>query len=500
MTSYGRVARLTALALATGTLVAAGSGTAGASAIDTTNTFKALGGGSVLRLTINLPVEVPGIGQTLTQDLVLTGGNTLSGANPAAIANSVLGANGTVPLISDLIEKSVTAEYGKPAPAPVNAFPSQLAALGIKGELLALTSTVANPNVDGVISHGHSAVADLRIDGAGNLQAMINALTTQLQAVVNQVLGGGLALPTGTAPSVAGATLPVASTVTGALDTLTAALPAIAQDALGTDQLTDQVEAALAQVTSLLDSLPSAIANQLKIATSADTSLLHVGLIESEEVVSRNAGVVTSNVKNVLTDISALGGLITIEGLSSQATAALGNGVSKAAPKAVGSSSLLKLHAADLLDVDIASDLTATLGSGVLPKEVTDAVQGVLNQITGVLNSVLGATLTGPKVDENVETPNRAASSVAAAHFVVNPSLLGAPLFAKPLIDIALVPAKAEVVRGQAAVPPTVVNTPSTRETLPRTGAELPLTGATAVALMGLAVVARRRRIAHLEG
>jgi hypothetical protein len=306
MTSNGRVARLTALALATGTLVAAGSGTAGA-ATTNTDVFKALGGGSVLRLTVNLPVAVPGIGQTLTQDLVLTGGNTLSGLAPAAIANSVLGANGTVPLISDLIEKSVTAEYGKPAPASVNAFPSQLSALGITGELLALTSSVANPNVDGVISSGHSAVADLRIDGAGNLGALLDALTSQLQAVIDNALG---ALPTGgAAPSVAGVTS--ALPVTELLGSLTAALPQIAQDALGTTQLSQQVQDALDSLVAQLDALPKAIAAQLK-ARTADTSLLHVGLIESKETVTRKAGVVTSDVKNVLTDISALGGLITI--------------------------------------------------------------------------------------------------------------------------------------------------------------------------------------------
>jgi hypothetical protein len=165
----------------------------------------------------------------------------------------------------------------------------------------------------------------------------------------------------------------------------------------------------------------------------------------------------------------------------------------------VGSSSLLKVNAADLLTVDVTSGLDVILGGNVLPQEVKDAVNGALAQITTLLNGVLGATLTGPKVDENVTSPNRAASSVSAAHFVVNPALPGVgPIFDKPLIDISLVPAKAEVVKGQAAVPPTVVNTPSSRETLPRTGAELPLTGAVAVAMMGLAVVARRRRMAHM--
>src|SRR5262249_6697318 len=103
MTSNGRVARLTALALATGTLVAAGAGTAGATATDKT-IYTASGGGSVIRLTVNLPVAVPGIGNTLTQDLVITGSNVRTGDAAAAVTHSILGANGNVPVVSGLLD------------------------------------------------------------------------------------------------------------------------------------------------------------------------------------------------------------------------------------------------------------------------------------------------------------------------------------------------------------------------------------------------------------
>ena len=155
-----------------------------------------------------------------------------------------------------------------------------------------------------------------------------------------------------------------------------------------------------------------------------------------------------------------------------------------------------------MLHATLGSDLGVDLTSDLLPAEVTSAVQTALNQITALLNGVLGATLTQTKVGEQIETPNHAASSVSAAHLVVNPALPGVgALFDKPLLDISFVPAEADVVKAQASTPPAVI-TPgksATHQFAP-TGANFGLTAPIAVTLMGLAVVARRRRLAHLEG
>ncbi len=481
MTSNGRVARLTALALATGTLVAAGAGSASA-ATTTKDVFNAAGGGSVLHLELNLPVALPNIGDKISQDLVLTGSNvrTSSFTSPAAaVTKSILGANGNIPVVSAALDKALTATYGTPNPASQGTFPANPL---ISGGVLQLTSETANPDVAGQVAHSLSSVANLRVEGAGNLQAVLDALTAQLTTVLNGVVG---TLPTGApAQQVAGVTTTVTDLLGSVVTQLNTATNGAAQP------VKDAVDAVIAE----LNALPTLLAQQIKLKT-ADTSLLSVGLIQSEQTISRTADVVTSHATNKLTGISALGGLVTVDGMTSDATASLGKNVSDAT--ANGTSSVLKVNVADLLSVDVTGKLTAVLGGSAVPAAVKDAVNAALATVTGVLNSALGATLSGPVAGAPVKSADKSSSSVDAAHLRIQP--VG---FAKPLVDISLVPATAEVTKiaAQQVTPPTVVTAPPAQAiSLPRTGANLPLTGAAATALLGLAMVARRRRLAHLS-
>ncbi len=370
MTSNGRVARLTALALATGTLVAAGVGSASA-ATATKDVFNAAGGGSVLHIELNLPVALPSIGDKITQDLVLTGSNvrTSSFTTPAAaVTKSILGANGNIPVVSEALDKALTATYGTPNPASQGTFPANPL---ISGGVLQLTSETANPDVAGQIAHSLSSVANLRVEGAGNLQAVLDALTAQLTTVLNGVVG---TLPTGApAQQVAGVT----TTVTDLLGSV------VTQVNTATNGAAQPVKDAVDAVIVELNALPQLLAQQIKLKT-ADTSLLSVGLIQSEQTVSRTADVVTSEATNKLTGISALGGLVTVDGMTSTASASLGKNVSDAASD--GTSSVLKVNVADLLSVDVTGKLTAVLGGSAVPAAVKDAVNGALATITGVLN------------------------------------------------------------------------------------------------------------------
>lgn len=475
MASTAGVRRLTALALATGTLVAASAGSAGAATSTHKDVYTATGGGSVIHLVLNLPVAIPSIGSTITQDLVLTGTNTRSSSfTDAALAKTqaILGANGNVPVVSAALEKSVVAEFGKAQPADIGTLPANPL---ITGGVLQLSSHANDPDAVGTVAHSLSSVADLKIAGAGNLQAVLDQVNAQLAGVLDQVVGtlanGSSAAPLAGVPQ-----------VTDLVNTLVAQLNAQTQGAA--QPVADAVQAVVAQ----LKALPQKLALQLKAAT-ADPSLVHIGLVQSEQTVTRTASAVTSHVQNDLTNISLLGGLVKVAGMTSDSTATLGSTASDAA--AHGTSSILQANVADLVTAQVTGDLTAALGGSAVPVQVKDAVNGALAQVTGLLNSALGATLTGPKVGAPTKTPTDAKQSVDAAHLVVQPVGL-----AKPLIDLSLVPATAEVskVVAQQVTQATPVNVV---HNLPRTGGNLPLTGAIATALLGAAAVVRRRR-AHV--
>jgi len=483
MTSNGRVARLTALALATGTLVAAGVGSASAANTKTKDVFNATGGGSIVQLELNLPVAVPSIGTTITQDLVSTGSNVLTSGftTPAqAVTQAILGSNGNIPVISEALNKAVKAEYGKadPADGPTTLPANPL----VSGGVLTMKASTANPDVAGQVAKSTSAVVDLKVlDGAGNLQAVLDALMAQLTTNLNGVIG---TLPTGSpAGPVAGVTTTVTGLLNGVAQQLTTA----------TNGATKPVQDAVAAITAQLNALPQLLAAKLK-ATTADTSLLSIKTIASEHTVSRTAGAVTSHATNQILGIKLLGGLISVASLTSDATATLGD--TPGASDATGSSDLLNVNIDNLLTAEITGQLDAILGGSAVPQAVKDAVNAALAQVTTILKSALGAVLTSPKTSEKSVTADKATATESAATITVQPAG-----FAKPLISLRLVPATAEVtrVRAQQAAPVTVIAPPKAPNALPRTGANLPLTGAIATGLVGLALVARRRRLAHIS-
>ena len=485
MASNGRVARLTALALATGTLVAAGTGTAGAANSTSNDVFTAgnAAGNGIIHLELNLPIALPGIGQHLVQDLVVTNSAVRTGTSPAALASAVLGQNGNVPLLSDLLKGASTATLEQPNGENRSGLPILGNTLGIAG-LLNMSSSVKNPNVDGTISQSMSSVADLHLDGAGVLDAVLKPVLDTLNATL-----GSLKLTPGSTASNT-----VTPTVTTVVNTLLGTLNQATNNSSA--PVTAPVKAAVDQVVVLLQGL----LNNLNLGVSSlstDSSLLNVGLIQSEQTVTRAAGTVTSTVNNKLIGVKVLGGLISVDGLTSSASAALdklGNPV--ATPAATGT--LVQANLADIITAKVTDQIKVLLGGsvgGALPAGVLDQVNAAIASLTALLKDVLGIQFFGPKAGTQVSKHNEASSEVIPAQLIVNPLKTAAPL-----MRITFVPAAASVVRAEsvtAITPVTQITTPLAAQ-LPRTGANLPLTGVVATALMGLAVVARRRRLAHL--
>jgi hypothetical protein len=483
MTSNGRVARLTALALATGTLVAANA--TGASAATTTQDAFTAGnaaGNGIIHLELNLPVALPGIGSKLTQDLVVVNSATRSGSAPAAIASAVLGQNGNVPLVSNLLAGSSNATLAQPNGETKSGLPILGNTLGLAG-VLNLSSQVSNPNVDGTIAHSLSSVADFKLDGAGVLDAVLKPVLDQLNSVL-----GNLSVA-----SAGSATAPVTSTVTGLVNTLLGTLDSASKNQSA--PLTAPVQAAVNQVTTLLTGL----LNNLKLNLSslnADTSLLDVGLIKSEQTVVRKAGTVTSTVKNELVGVKVLGGLISVDGLLSSASAAVDKSGNPAATPAANGT-LVQANLADIITAKVTDQIQAALGGTVgaqIPAELLAQVNGVLAQVTGLVKDVLGVQFAAPTAGNSVKAHNKASQEVTPATLIVNP-LKSATA---PLLKINFVPAAASVVRAEGVTTIAPVTPPTTVTSLPRTGANLPLTGVIATGLVGLAMVARRRRAAHL--
>ena len=464
-----RGARLTALALATGTLVVSATAPAGADAVPVPDVFGGRAQGTAIHLEINLPapVNLPVIGNitSLVQDISFTEGNTAKGIAPQAtsVAKAVLG-NGNVVVLSDVLGKSVTSSLdGKPsANDAILAQDLGLLKIGV-GEI---TSSVSPDSATSALtSASTSSLASLRVGLAGLPDL---PLKTDLTQVVNQLND-----------TVDGAQGTLTETVNGAIAVLDSATQGAAAPVVA------QVEAVKATLTTLLDSLQSTLAN-----LSADTDLVRLSLLESTETITRAGAMVTAKATSGVGGLDILGGLVHLDAVKTESFSSA-NG-SKGAAAADTLTTILGLKVADVLDLKLtAKGLEGTVLGSSLPAEAQNAVQDVISAVNGVL-ATAGVQIVNGQTTKSVDPNGKfASSSSEGVGIVVNPLKA-----AKPLVKVQLVPAGTAV---NAAVLPKVappkVTTPKTETPLARTGVELPLFAVLGTALVGVALVARRRRI-----
>jgi hypothetical protein len=229
-----RGARLTALALATGTLVVAGTGSAGANPVAVPTVFGGTARGTAIHLEINLPqaVTLPNIGTitSLTQDISFTEGNTAKGIapKPTSVAKAVLG-NGNVVLLSNVLAKSVTSSLDG-ANSQNDSILSQDLGL-IKVGVGQITSSVAPDTATSALtSTSTSSLASLKVGLAALPELPVK---TDLNAVVDTLNS-----------TVDGAE----STLGAAVDNALATLDQATQGA--TAAVTEQVKAVKQQLTT----------------------------------------------------------------------------------------------------------------------------------------------------------------------------------------------------------------------------------------------------------
>jgi len=485
MTSNGRVARLTALALATGTLVAAGAGSAAAATTSTaTNQIQGLGNGAVVHLHVALPVALPGIGQIIDQYISTTDGTVTTVTNLGAKATGTIG-KGQVPVLSDLLAGQALSDLqGKHSDSVALVDQDNLAGLGLTLKALAAKSNVQNPTLNGVVAHSESTVAAVKL-GQLNLGDLLGAGKT---ADPVSTLTGTLNTTLGTVNST---TQTATNTISGVVNTAIGTLNQATSNQAA--PVTAPVQQAVATVTSALTDLLATIQSAIAGLTNG-TSLIDLGIMKSDQTISRTGKAVTSTVHNELAGLSLLGGLVSVDALQSTASATAGGTPGTAS--VLHTPGVLTVHVADALTLKIGKtiELTGTLGDA-LPAQLKDTVNSTLATVLGLLRDTLGLDFQpGSAVESVAKDGTSAATTVSAAKLVLNPPVIASLLpKGEKLLTVEMVGAQAAVgdkLVAQAAATPVVVHS------LPRTGANLPLTATVATGLMGLAFVARRRRLA----
>jgi hypothetical protein len=465
-----RGARLTALALATGTLVVAGTGSAGANPVAVPTVFGGTANGVAISIKINLPDAIPSsvpvIGgiTSLEQDISISHGDTAKGIAPKAtsVATATLG-SGKIIALSDVLGRKVQASLDGQHTASDAILAQDVAGL-IKVGVGQINSSVAPDSATSALtSSSSSSLASLRVGLAG-----LNLPVKADLADVVDTLNGTVDTAQGT----------VTSAVDNALNVLDQATQGAAQPVV------DQVNAVKAQLTSLLDSLQQTISG-----LSADSDLVKLSLLESTSNITRAGAMVTAKATSGVGGLDILNGLVHVDAVKTESVSSANGQKGSAAADTL--TTILGLKVADVLDLKLTSKgLEGTVLGNTLPAAAKDAVNTVITAVNGVL-ATAGVQITNLATHSDFDPAGKwAKSDSQGVGIIVNP--LHA---ANPLVSVQLVPAGTAVnalIVPQNKVPPAVITPKETP--LAHTGANLPLFALGGTILVGFALVARRRR------
>jgi len=489
MTSTGRVARLTALALATGTLVAAGSTSAvAATPIADKLALAANTSGNVLRIEVNLPTTlpaVPGLGHSFVQTISLSDGEIANGTALKGLSHAALGQGALTDLVRptalSALFPEATSTLASPSSVKKGIDLSNPSA-GLTLKVLDTTSMVADADkvTNGLLSESHTALDQIRISAP--------KLALQLPVALSDV--------TDLVESVVGTVQAPAGEVTASVDSAIGVLNRAAGQNVVSDSTASAAVDTLTQTLTGLQNLAAGVA-------AADDSLVSIKQLTSDQNVVRTGGLVSASSTNALTNISLLGGLVTVDALKSGVTSSVDTVAKKANVTYLPESDqIVRVRIAGVLDLVL--DATGIRLDGLptaLPVgTVTNAVNAAVAQILAA-TKLLGIQVASGKnaVPTIAADGSGASGSASGAGITINP--LGA---AKPLLALSFVNSAAGVSAQRIVLPTKKTSSRSAdtitvkSESLPRTGANLGLTGVAAAGLIGLAMVARRRRMAHI--
>lgn len=478
-------ARLTSLALATGTLVVA-SGVGSAHALDIPSVFGGVANASAIHVEVNLPIALPigNSGQSITsiiQDISAVTGNTaLGGSSPVAVAKAVLG-NGNVVLLSDLLNKVANS--------------SLLSKLDDTAGILAPTDILGgliHVGIGNVVSHVAPEAT------ASTLTSSSSSRLAELKISLGNLLPTG-GLSSGGVAQLGDVLNTVTDTVNGALNN---ALPTInnALGVLGASSTKSDAAAtpgglaSLGAVTGLVSGLPNALSAATDLLGTSG-NILTLGILDASNKITRAGAAVTSEAAAGVAGLDVLGGLVHLDAVKSSVKAVAG-GVPGSASSSTDNT-ILGLSVKDLLNLKLdGNGLTGSLAGTALPSVAQGALDTVLSAVNGVLD-VAGVKIQyGQKLTSHSPDGRSASASTQGVGIIVAPPVLTSLLGGKPLVSVQLVPAAAAV---NAAIVPVVPKTPVTPKspttitTLAHTGAPLTILGGLGLIMVLGAMAARRR-------
>lgn len=516
MAQKARTARLVTLALATGTLVAMTS-TAGAASTTTTATdLVAKAQGAAVTITINVPTALQGALGTaqLVQKISFTDGNVLTSDLSQVAATATVG-KGNIKLagqdISALLDKTAKATLANPTAQDSVLSYSKPLGLPVDLGVGTVSSLVSSPTatVKGTLSKSKSELVGLTIGNLVTIPSLVNNVINPVTNVVNNQLSNASGTVSSTVNTVTNTLVDITNTADGA--TTAAGVKVTPTVKAAAETLAATLQSTLDQLAGLTDLLAGLS------ATNLNTVELHT-LLSSHEI-TRNGNAVTSHVESSVASIDVLGGMVTVDGLESAATATAGGSAGSASTAVT--KPVLHVRVGDALDfvLDQAGiHLAGTLGDKV-PASLQSTVNGALSQVTGLVNDVAGISVDYGRVTQSADAQGRfAVADVPGVTLTIDPPLLHGKINTpagsvalpvkvledgKKFIQIALVPAHAEVLAVHSTK-----NTPNTpirefspenpKGPLPHTGGEYGVLFALAGALLTGAAIVRRRRLSEV--
>ncbi len=407
--------RLAAIGGAALAAVVAMLGTAPAGAADQQFNFSGAGEALALKIEVSLPVQVPGLGvQQLVQKFLVTSSQITSEPLAKGVGQALEGALSTP-------RKTVQA----------------------KGE--------AREERDSALSLELPSGSPLLSAGAANV------LVKTGQAP--EALAQGSVTDVGVTLRTVRSSLP--GEVTGAVD-----------------QVTQTVNGLVGQVNDIIGSInqqaPVKLPELPPLPSIIQTDLVSLKLLESSSRTYRDGEFVANTTSARLTNLSLLGGLVSVDAANLLAETRTNGKPGGASAKAVPSAAGLKIGSA--LPVDITGGTITVLGVPVDTSQLTQALAGVLQ--------AAGVTLELASKSEEADPQGKfAKASARVLHLRVAPPGTGIVVDVDPVVTSAV---QAELV-SQPAPPPA--------GELPRTGQLIPA----AAGLLGLAGAALvRRKLSHI--